>query len=68
MRVFVSLQGLHDGELCIVLEPPGLLAENLPQNPQSQCSDHMLGELERFKFKTKGISLGLFAQCYHYRL
>lgn len=41
--VFVSLQGLHDGELCVVLEPPGLLAENFPQHPQSQRSDHMLG-------------------------
>lgn len=33
MRVFVSLQGLHDGELCVVFESPGLLAQNLPQHP-----------------------------------
>ncbi len=45
MGVFVSLQGLHDGELRVVFEPPGLLAENLPQHPQSQSSDHMLGGL-----------------------
>ena len=44
VRVFVGLQGLHDGELCIVLEPPRLLTENFPQHPQSQRSDHMLGE------------------------
>lgn len=40
----MGLQGLHDGELCVVLKPPGLLAENLPQHPQSQRSDHMLRE------------------------
>lgn len=54
--VFVSLQGLHDGELCIVFEPPGLLAENLPQHPQSQCSDDMLGEFrEKISFYRKSI-------------
>lgn len=42
--VFVRLQGLHDGELCVVFEPPGLLAENLPQYPQSQRSDDVLRE------------------------
>lgn len=58
MGVFVRLQGLHDCELCVVLEPPGLLAENLPQHPQSQCADNMLGELQIFKLNlAKPVSL-----------
>lgn len=49
MRVLLSLQRLHDGELCIVLEPPGLLAEDLPQHSQGQRSDDVLEELRRKK-------------------
>lgn len=52
--VFVRLQRLHDGEFCVVFEPPGLLAQNLPQHPQSQRSDHVLGELQTFECKGKG--------------
>lgn len=62
--VFVSLQGLHDGELCVVFEPPRLLAENLLQHPQSQGSDHMLGELQRFKVWRKITRLQAYLQCY----
>lgn len=57
--VFVCLQGLHDGELCIVLEPVGLLAEDLPQHPQSQCADDRLRELKGVKFKDVFVKFSL---------
>lgn len=44
VRVFVSLQSLHDGQLCVVLESGRLVPQNLLQHPQSQRSDSVLGE------------------------
>lgn len=61
--VFVSLQGLHDGELCVVFEPPGLLAENLPQHPQSQRSDDVLRELQKIWIEKAGIQAKVSQHC-----
>lgn len=40
--VFMGLQGLHDGELGVVLEARRLVAQDLFQHPQSQGSDSVL--------------------------
>ena len=43
VRVFVSLQGLHDGELGVVFEAGRLVPQNFFQHTQGQSSDGVLG-------------------------
>lgn len=44
VRVFVSLQGLHDGQLSIVFEAGRLVPQDLLQQTQGQRSDGVLGD------------------------
>lgn len=46
VRVFVGLQGLHDGELGVVFEAGRLVPQNFFQHTQGQSSDGVLGEAE----------------------
>lgn len=51
VRVFVRLQRLHDGELCVVLETPRLVPQDLLQDSESQSPDRVLQEEGHFKIK-----------------
>lgn len=42
VRVFVSLQSLHDGQLSVVLEAGRLVPQDLLKDPQRQGSDGVL--------------------------
>lgn len=49
VRVFVSLQSLHDGQLSVVLEAGRLVPQDLLKDPQRQGSDGVLKDRDVVK-------------------
>ena len=54
--VFVSLQRLHDGQLCIVFEAGRLIPQDLLQDTQSQGPDGVLLGDSRMSSGNKSLS------------